>query len=100
LRVRGIGILTYRDVELSVWSKVYRAAVVIRRATEIVKVEDLHFTAHHRDIGVRSVRGKTTDPIVDLWSGCSVVNVNETVSRKVWIKGNTQQAALAVRIYC
>jgi hypothetical protein len=76
------------------------AAVVVGRGTEIIELENNHLTASLRDVGVRDVRGKTADAIVDRGCRDSIVDVNKSVVGKVRIEGDPQQAALARRCGC
>ena len=48
-------VLTSRNIEFSVWSKMYGAAVVVRCA-EILEVENHHFTARNGNILIRCCR--------------------------------------------
>ncbi len=95
LRVRCIGVLAHREVELAVWPKVNRTAIVIRRTGEIVEIKNDNFAACQRHI---TVGGKATDAIVNCRSSCGVVSVDKLIGRKVWVESYPEQSALAERI--
>ena len=64
LRVGGVRVLSYGDVELAVRPKMDRAAIVIGSGTQIIQVENSRLASGFRDIGIRNARGKTADAIV------------------------------------
>ena len=62
LRVRAVRVVADGDVELAVGAEVDRAAVVVRRAREVLELEDHDLAARHRDV---AVRGEAADAVVD-----------------------------------
>ena len=64
LRIQWVIILADGNVEVAVRSKVDRAAVMNGGATQIIQVNNNHFTPCFRDVGVGDARGKTADAIM------------------------------------
>jgi len=94
LSIRGDGVLSHRNVELAVGSKVDRAAVMIG-GTQIIQVNNHRLAPGFRDIRIRDARGKTTDTVVDWCCRNGVINVNKPVGGKIRIESNPQEPALA-----
>lgn len=94
LSVGGDGVLSHRNVELAVGSKVDRAAVMIG-GTQIIQVHNYRLAPCFRDVGVRDAGGETADTVVDWCCRNRVINVNKPVGGKIRIERNSQEATLA-----
>jgi hypothetical protein len=93
LSVRRDGVLSHRNVELAVRSKVNRAAVVIS-GTQIIQVNNHHLAPGFRDVGVSHTRGETADAIVDRCCRNRVINIDKPVGGKIWIECDSQKSTL------
>lgn len=93
LSVRGDRVLSHRNVELAIRSKVNRAAVMIS-GTQIIQLNNHRLAPGFRDVGVREAGGEAADAIVDRCCWNCVVNVNESVGGKIWIECDSQKSTL------
>ena len=96
LRVSAIRILAYRDVQLSIRTKVNRSTIMVRRTTEVVQIEENRLAAVNNDVAIRSEPGDTS---VNTRCRSGIVDIHKMISRKVRVERDSQQTALANRAH-
>src|SRR5438132_10468196 len=87
-----MGVLPDADVELAVWPKMDRTAVVVGGGAQIVEFQDNDVTARCGDVARRS---KPADPVVDWRRSNRVINVEVVIGGEVRVEGDPEKAALA-----
>src|SRR5215813_2791496 len=92
LCVCAIGILSDRNVQLAVRSKVNCATIVIGCARKIIQVEDNQFATRYNHIAVRC---KSAYTVVDSRRCRGVINIHELIVKKIRIKRDPQQSTLS-----